>query len=118
MTKFEQDGEEFEFVRRGEVFEGEYFINNTGRFSQGGRGLMRSIFRKVAKRHVIGGVEFEETGDIRKPQKGDWYLSADGTSVGFWGNKLICPVFLRPILRPVGLKTPGTTYSDTERKQS
>ncbi len=106
MTKFEQDGQEFEFVRWGNTEPNDYFIGHQGDFihaeSGGFCALEVPIFRKKMKRHVIGGVEFEETGEVRPPEAGDWYLFHEGKGVGHWGSRSFdFPLTSRPILRRI-----------------
>ncbi len=44
----------------------------------------RAIFRRVPKRHTFGGVVFEETGENRSPDKGEWYIHGNGCNC--WGG--------------------------------
>ena len=103
MTKFEQDGQEFEYVRWGDSEPGDYFLRG-GTFVQIKSEVFRAhevpIFRKKMKRHVIGGVEFEETGEARYPIKGDWYLGLVGTNTGYWSMDQSSNT-LHIIIRPV-----------------
>ena len=33
----------------------------------------RAIVYPLRRKHLLGGVEFEETGEYRAPRRGDWY---------------------------------------------
>ena len=107
MTKFEQDGVEFEFVRWGRPQrKGEYYLSIQGKFMEGQQQTEQPVFHKVCVRHTIGGVEFEETGDLREPRIGEWWISKQPEGVGFWKSGVPKRVYdCRVIIRPVGLKT-------------
>ena len=105
--KMEHEGDQYEFMHYGqEVKKGEYYLANYGSFIlSSGEGPFAgriAIFRKILKRHMIGGVEFEEVS-VGLPQEGDWYLTEDGQAVGYWAFSPRWSKPARRILRPVRL---------------
>ena len=42
---------------------------------------LRRILTPPPKRHTFGGVPFEETGEFRKAQAGEWWLDSRGRPV-------------------------------------
>lgn len=94
------DGREFEFVYR-DYKRGDHILNSFGEVVEAKHdGGPTAVLRPIPKRHTFGRVVFEETGEERQPQPGEWYLSRM-----FAAMPLLCmpgdlPV-PSPILRPV-----------------
>ncbi len=57
---------------------GQYFFSVNGKIRDAGPRYMdnshRAIVRPVPTIHEFGGVKFEETGEVRLAQPGEWYL--------------------------------------------
>lgn len=87
-----------------------HYLVRGGVFAEHGssRALHGTPLRLVRPRHTFGGVVFEETGEVRKPEKDEFYLGnvTDGRSVLTQHGPGRNHGSEYPILRPVALE-PG-----------
>jgi len=65
----------------------------------------RAIIYPVPVIHEFGGVKFEETGEVRKVQFGEWWLDGDECTAYFQGSRTKTGE-THPILRPYCKENP------------
>ena len=102
----EQDGKRYDFDRYDYPQHGDVFLHGNGylRRIEPGEPLdfhfRVAVFRPVPVRHTFGGIVFEETGDMRQPEEGEWILNNGHPQ---YAAMVYLATF--PILRPVRLES-------------
>ena len=84
MITLIQDGVEYTYAGLRHVKRGEHFINNNGgirKYMGIQDGNLSTIVVPVPLEHTFGGVTFVETGEYRKVEHGEWFLSREGSAV-------------------------------------
>lgn len=90
MICIDIDGDKWEYVRHGSPQKGEYYINSSE------AQVVKSdinftlteymIVKPTVKTYTIGGIEFEETGEVRQVELGEWFLQEESREnrVDYW----------------------------------
>ncbi len=79
MLKVNYEGQEYEFVGYCDHEGATHFLSGQGTLEQTEPHNRFDVawFRLVPVRHTFGGIVFEETGEVRQVEQGEWYLSRE-----------------------------------------
>jgi len=99
------DGIEYVRVAYGHPQKGDEYLDASGTVKRQGNipliGI-RLILKRAPVRHIIGGIVFEETGEVRHTEPDEWSVSLTGV-VSYGRPKTFSE---HKILRPVALASP------------
>ena len=69
----------------------------------------------IPRLHTFGGVTFEETGEVRLVELGEWYLGSAGSDVHYRSHPFTSPTASEfAILRPVRVEAPDAEIDATK----
>jgi hypothetical protein len=103
------DGREYRASNYKKITFGCFFLTGEGKVkkadSSAGYSEERFLMvEPIPVRYTFGGVVFQETGEVRTPEVGEWWLCSEYTKAALMtDDRPLAPKFVAPIVVPISL---------------